>query len=235
MVFISGFLSVSSLSTEFNSSISISCSPFHNTAIIEFSDSSGGAAAMEQNGADFGGRWLSIKYSNARPIMEARAPSVKDEGCLTVFVGNLSFHIDEDTVRDTFKDCGEISNIRFAEDRETGQFKGFGHVEFVETDATDKAVALAGTYVMDRAIRVDYANERKRDGGGGGRGGGRGGGGRGRGGYMGGGGGRGGGGFGRGRGGGRDGGRGGGRGGGFAPGGAKRGIAEFSGTKMTFD
>ncbi|ACI64177.1 predicted protein, partial [Thalassiosira pseudonana CCMP1335] len=76
---------------------------------------------------------------------------------VTVFVGNLSFHIDEDTVRETFKDCGEIASVRFAEDRETGAFKGFGHVEFVESEATDKAVELAGMDVMGRAIRVDYA------------------------------------------------------------------------------
>lgn len=67
---------------------------------------------------------------------------------MTVFVGNLSFNIDEETLRDAFKDCGEIASIRFAEDKETGQFKGFGHVEFVDSESTDKAVQLAGTYVM---------------------------------------------------------------------------------------
>ena len=146
------------------------------TAIIDFKDSSGAAAAMEQNGADFGGRWLSIKYSSSKPINAAREPSQKEEGCTTVFVGNLSFNIDEDTLREAFSSCGEISSIRFATDRETGDFKGFGHVEFVESDSTDAAVALAGTYVMDRALRVDYANDRRKSGGFGGGGGGRGGG-----------------------------------------------------------
>ena len=206
------------------------------TAIIAFSDAAGAAAAMEHNGADFGGRWLNIKYSSSKPITAAREASQKEEGCMTVFVGNLSFHIDEDTIRDTFKDCGEITAVRFAEDKETGQFKGFGHVEFADTESTDKAVALAGTYVMDRPLRVDFANERRDRGfGGGGRGGGRGGRG-GRGGYMGGGGGgRGRGGRGGGRGGGFGGGRGGGRGGNSF--GAKKSgsIAAFSGNKITFD
>ncbi len=67
-------------------------------------------------------------------------------------------------MRETFKDCGEIASVRFAEDRETGAFKGFGHVEFVESEATDKAVELAGMDVMGRAIRVDYANDRKNGG-----------------------------------------------------------------------
>ena len=69
-------------------------------------------------------------------------------------------------MRETFESCGEIASIRFATDRETGDFKGFGHVEFVDSDSTDKAVAMAGTYVMDRPLRVDYANERRKSGGG---------------------------------------------------------------------
>ena len=144
------------------------------TALITFKDAASAAAALEHNGADFGGRWLSIKYSSSKPDTGGpRAPSEKEEGCVTVFVGNLSFNIDEDTMRETFGSCGEISSIRFATDRETGDFKGFGHVEFVDSESTDKAVAMAGTYVMDRALRVDYANDRRKSGGGGGFGGGK--------------------------------------------------------------
>lgn len=113
--------------------------------------------------------------------MAAREASEKQEGCCTVFVGNLSFQIDEDTLREAFAECGEITNVRFAEDRETGEFRGFGHVEFAETESTDKALGMAGSDIMGRACRVDYANDRRAGGGeGGGRGGG-GGGGRGRG------------------------------------------------------
>jgi len=137
-----------------------------NIAIIAFKEAASAAAALEHNGADFGGRWLNIKYSSDKPINTPRAPSQKEEGCVTVFVGNLSFNIDEDTMRETFGSCGEISSIRFATDRETGDFKGFGHVEFVDSDSTDKAVAMAGTYVMDRPLRVDYANDRRKSGGG---------------------------------------------------------------------
>ena len=193
------------------------------TAIVEFESPEGSAKAMECNGADFGGRWLNIKYSSSKPITAVREPSKKEEGCTTVFVGNLSFQIDEDTLREAFSACGPIASIRFAEDRETGAFKGFGHIEFENSESTDKAVKMAGEDVMGRPIRVDYANDRR-----GGGGGGRGGGGRGGRGYMGGG-----------RGGGRGGrGRGGGRGGGRPdPSKAKKsgGIAAFSGTKVTFD
>ncbi len=102
----------------------------------------------------------------------------------------------------------------------------YGHIEFAETEATDAAVKLAGTDIIGRAVRVDYANDRRQSfGGGGGRGGGRGGsrfgsGDRGRGGGRGG-----------------FGGRGGGRGGGGSTPLHKKsgGIASFAGKKITFD
>ncbi|GMH90061.1 hypothetical protein TL16_g11653, partial [Triparma laevis f. inornata] len=76
---------------------------------------------------------------------------------MTVFIGNLSWDVDEETIRSIFEGCGTIKEIRFAEDRETGRFKGFGHVEFAETEGTDAAVAMAGQDVCGRPIRVDFA------------------------------------------------------------------------------
>ena len=193
---------------------------FFNKAIIVYETKDACEAALKLNGEDFNGRWLSIKYSTPKPISAPREASEKPEGCTTVFVGNLSWQIDEDTLREAFAACGEISQIRFAEDRETGDFKGYGHIEFVDSSSTDEAIKMAGTDIMGRACRVDYAADRRKSngfgGGGRGRGGGRGGYGRG-GGY-----------------GGRGGGRGGGgRGGGF--GSAKKGISEFKGNRITFD
>lgn len=216
------------------------------TAVVTFSATAEAEAAIAKNGEEMDGRWLSIKYSTPKPIMASREATQKQEGCKTVFVGNMSWDIDEETLRNAFADCGEIVSVRFATDRETGDFKGFGHIEFTETEATDKAMAMAGTEILGRAVRVDFAIDRNIggsggggfSGGGGGRGG-RGGGGRGRGGgggrgYMGGGGG-----------GGRSGGRGGGRGGGrdergggqnYAAKAKKSGaIAAFAGNKITFD
>jgi len=166
-------------------------------------------------------------------------------GCTTAFVGNMPFSVTEDDIRAHFGDCGEVTQVRFATDRETGAFRGFGHVEFADAETCEKAVAMAGFPLNGRELRIDYAEARKEGGGGGGGGGG----GRGRGGFgdsprgspRGGfGGGRGG--FGD-RGGGR-GGRGGfgdrggrgGRGGfGGSPNPNKGAIQDFKGSKTTFD
>jgi len=92
--------------------------------------------------------------SNAsKPVSE------KPDGCTTVFLGNLNFNVDEAAVRGHFADCGEITAIRWVE--RDGKFSGCGFVEFGATDATDKAVALNGSSLMDRQVRVDYSAARK--------------------------------------------------------------------------
>lgn len=65
-------------------------------------------------------------------------------------------------------------SVRFATDRETGDFRGFGHIDFENVEGATAAVALAGTEICGRPIRMDFAAPRG-EGGGGGRGGGRGG------------------------------------------------------------
>ena len=203
------------------------------TAYVVFSKRSEVDSAIELNGQIWPGteRWLKIQEARASTPRSPGVPGVKPEGCNTVFIGNLPWDVDEDQIREIFSPCGEINRIRFATNPETGDFKGFGHVEFFDGNSTDAAVKLAGTDVNGRAIRVDYAPPRNRDsfGGGGGRDGGRGRGGsspfggRGRDG-------------GRGRG-GRDSGRGGGRGGGRGFNANKGTIPSggAAGKKTTFD
>jgi len=90
----------------------------------------------------------------------ARQPTPKPEGCDTVFLGNLSFQVTEDAVRDLFSTCGDIQDIRWVE--KDGAFKGVAFMQFGDSDATDKAVALAGSDLLGRAVRVDYAETRSK-------------------------------------------------------------------------
>jgi len=140
-----------------------------------------------------------------------------------LYVGNLSYETDTETLRQAFAATGEVTDAHVVMDRESGRSRGFGFVTMATPDLAKKAIeTMNGSMIDGRAIRVNEAEERPRGGGGGGFGGprsdrgfgGGGGGGFGGGGFGGGGGGRGG----RGGGGGGDfgggrGGRGGGRGG----------------------
>ncbi|HRI63043.1 MAG TPA: RNA-binding protein [Polyangium sp.] len=130
-----------------------------------------------------------------------------------LYVGNLSFSTNRESLQAMFATAGEVREIAMPTDRETGQPRGFAFVTMGDAAQAAAAIERFNNVKLDgRALKVNEAQERAPGGGGGGGrgfGGGGGGGGRGGGGGFGGGGGGGRGGYG---GGGRDGG-GGGRGG----------------------
>jgi RNA recognition motif-containing protein len=108
-----------------------------------------------------------------------------------LYVGNLSFHSTEQSVRDAFSQFGSVSDVHLVTDRTTGQPRGFGFVTMSTAAEAQSAIqGMNGASLDGRPLRVNEAEERApRAGGGGGFGGG-GGGGGGRGGGGGGGGGR---------------------------------------------
>ncbi|MCL4489974.1 MAG: RNA-binding protein [Chloroflexi bacterium] len=100
-----------------------------------------------------------------------------------LYVGNLSYSVSEDQLRELFSQAGELKDLTLILDRATGRTKGFGFVEY-NTDAdAEKAIQMFNNYELDgRRLTVNVARPREDRGGGGGgyRGGGGGGGGRGR-------------------------------------------------------
>jgi nucleolin len=100
----------------------------------------------------------------------------------SVYIGNLSWDVNEDLVKEMVDDVlgeGLYTSVRLALDRETGRHRGFGYVDFPDDETADRAVAeLAGLEVMGRQLRADRSRPRgfSGNGGGGGRGGGGGGG-----------------------------------------------------------
>jgi len=89
-----------------------------------------------------------------------RGQSQKPEGCNTVYLGNLSYQVQDDNIREVFGTCGTIEDIRWVE--KDGVFRGCGFLQFTEEDAADKAMDLAGTDILGRAVRVDYAASKSR-------------------------------------------------------------------------
>lgn len=115
---------------------------------------------------------------------------------MKIFVGNMSFGTDENTLRDLFSEHGEVDEVTIVTDRDTGRPRGFAFVTMRDdTQARSAIQALNGQEIDGRALNVNEARPRPAGGGGGGArsggyggGGGRGGaGGGGRGGYGGGG------------------------------------------------
>ncbi|WOG83513.1 hypothetical protein DCAR_0102689 [Daucus carota subsp. sativus] len=67
----------------------------------------------------------------------------------TLFLGNLSFSIEE----------ADLLMFVLLLIRETGDFKGFGHVEFATVEAAQNALNLAGQDLVGRQVRLDLARE----------------------------------------------------------------------------
>ena len=98
-----------------------------------------------------------------------------------LYVGNLSFHAQNDAIREAFAKHGTVTDVHVVTDRESGQSRGFGFVTMsTAAEATAAIAAMNGAMLDGRPLKVNEAQERT--GGGGGGGGGRGGGGGGRGG-----------------------------------------------------
>ena len=101
-----------------------------------------------------------------------------------IFVGGLNWDATDDDLRETFGECGAITDAVVVNDRDTGRSRGFGFVTYSSDEEAKAAVEkFDGQDFMGRKLTVNEARQREERGdGGGGRGGGggyRGGGGRG--------------------------------------------------------
>ncbi|MBL7545263.1 MAG: RNA-binding protein [Bdellovibrionaceae bacterium] len=90
-----------------------------------------------------------------------------------IYVGNLSYQIDDQSLSDIFSAFGTVESAKVVTDRESGRSKGFGFVEMSsESEAQAAIEKLNGTEQSGRAINVSEAKPMapREGGGGGGRG-----------------------------------------------------------------
>jgi RNA recognition motif-containing protein len=92
---------------------------------------------------------------------------------MRIYVGNLTYSVTDDDLRDVFGDFGELAAAEVIKDKFSGQSKGFGFVDMPNRSEADAAIkALNETDYKGRKLTVNEARpraERPRGGGGGGR------------------------------------------------------------------
>ena len=82
---------------------------------------------------------------------------------MNIYVGNLSYSLSEQELRDAFAAHGEVSSVKILSDRETGRSRGFGFVEMPNQSEGEAAVEqLNGKDLGGRALRVNEARPRER-------------------------------------------------------------------------
>ena len=98
---------------------------------------------------------------------------------MNIYVGNLSYKVTEEDLKEAFEAFGEVETARVIKDNYTGRSKGFGFVEMPDEAGAQSAIeGLNGKDLKGRMLKVNEARPRSetRRGGGGRGGGGRGGG-----------------------------------------------------------
>lgn len=88
-----------------------------------------------------------------------------------LFVGNLSFKITDQNLKEAFAECGTVVSAKIITDRDSGRSKGFGFVEMSsETEAQASIQRFNGAEADGRAMTVNIAKPMQpRDNRGGGR------------------------------------------------------------------
>jgi hypothetical protein len=79
----------------------------------------------------------------------------QQQGELRVYLGNLSFKVDEEAIRGAFGGCGKVRQVDFITDYRTGQFYGTAFVQFETAEAARRALALNGQKLLGRPMKVE--------------------------------------------------------------------------------
>ncbi len=80
---------------------------------------------------------------------------------MNIYIGNLSYGVSEDNLREVFEAYGEVSSCKLITDKYSGRSKGFGFVE-MDNDAEAQAAIdqLDGAEIDGRPVRVNEARPR---------------------------------------------------------------------------
>jgi RNA recognition motif-containing protein len=80
-----------------------------------------------------------------------------------LYVGNLSYNTNEDSLRNLFQTYGTVESVKVITDRDTGSSKGFGFVEMGTDAEASAAIAGANGFDLDgRQIKVNEAMDKPR-------------------------------------------------------------------------
>lgn len=75
-----------------------------------------------------------------------------------LYVGNLSYDMTEDALKDTFSQSGTVESAIIIKDKMSGRSKGFGFVEMSTDEEAQKAIeTLNGKEFDGRALTVNEA------------------------------------------------------------------------------
>jgi len=91
---------------------------------------------------------------------------------MNIYVGNLSFEVAEEDLKQAFEGFGQVESVNIIKDRYSGESRGFAFVEMpAEAEAQSAITGLNGKELKGRTLNVNEARPRSEAPRGGGRGG----------------------------------------------------------------
>jgi RNA recognition motif-containing protein len=80
---------------------------------------------------------------------------------MNIYVGNLSYEVTEEDLKEAFDAFGQVDTVKVIKDEYSGRSKGFGFVEMPDNAGAQSAIdGLDGKELKGRAIKVNQARAR---------------------------------------------------------------------------
>ncbi|KAE9002513.1 hypothetical protein PR001_g18232 [Phytophthora rubi] len=148
-------------------------------AHVVFDDEATLSKALKLDGQYLFNRYLSVRRAEAPRAVEMALKEKNQntnkkavKGCRTVFIKQLPYEVEEDTIREALASCGTITSVRLPIWNHTKKLKGFGYVEFSSEDEALAAARRSGMKIGDRMVLISLdvagsapkASFRQRDG-----------------------------------------------------------------------
>jgi len=80
---------------------------------------------------------------------------------MNIYIGNLSYEVTEEDLKEAFEVFGEVDTVKIIKDNYTGRSKGFGFVEMPDKAQAQSAIeGLNGKELKGRSLNVNEARSR---------------------------------------------------------------------------
>ena len=98
------------------------------------------------------------KKGEEKPFEKRKPHPAPADGSVEIYVGNLSYDMTEDQLREAFAAYGKVNSARLITNKFNGKSKGFGFVQMPDRAEADKAIAaLNEKEVMGRQMKCNVA------------------------------------------------------------------------------
>ena len=84
---------------------------------------------------------------------------------MKIYVGNLPWSVSNGDLEGLFAKIGAVESAQVVTDRDSGRSRGFGFVEMAQTDGQRAIAELNGQEIDGRALCVNEAQSKSRQGG----------------------------------------------------------------------